>query len=71
MIASSVRPTANDTREVKPRPSPREGRERAPLEQSQPKRRRPGSPSSAATVTGVVCEAAFFGRLPGSPVRSA
>ena len=28
-------------------------------------------PVSAATVTGVECDAAFFGSRPGSPVRSA
>ena len=31
----------------------------------------PGMPVSAATVTGVVCEAAAFGSLPASPSRSA
>ncbi len=37
---------------------------RIPATNSQPRSNNPGRPSSAATVTGVSCEAAFFGSFP-------
>ena len=55
---------------MKPNPTPNSVAARAE-KTSQPMSASPMNPSSAATVTGVVCEAAFFGSLPLSPVRSA
>lgn len=69
-MAMRMSPAASETLDVKPRPSP-SSVAASDASTSHPRRSNPGSPSSAATVTGVVCEAAFFGSAPLSPVRSA
>ena len=62
-----AKPSDERTRAASVRPTPPERRRRARRRTSQPNSARPGRPVSAATVTGVLCEAAFFGSLARQP----